>query len=242
MQESGRSALYQSFDKFRHSFFCGKLVHKSAPSQSCEPLPAAISECPSENNTQNFIRKNMKNRIENFYVITGGPGVGKTTLIKALNSKGFKTVEEDARKIIKNQIETSQEGLPWKNQELYAKLMFEASLKSYEKMAVNNHSKPIFFDRGILDSICYMKMEKIQISEKTNEIVKQCPYNKNIFILPPWKEIYETDNERKQNWDEAKFTFKKMKETYMEFNYNIIIVPKMRIEERVEFILQNIEK
>ncbi len=26
-------------------------------------------------------------------------------------------------------------------------------------------------------------------------------YNKTVFILPPWQEIYEKDNERKQDWD-----------------------------------------
>ena len=34
-------------------------------------------------------------------------------------------------------------------------------------------------------------------------------YNKSIFILPPWQEIYETDNERKQDWEEAVLTFEK---------------------------------
>ena len=31
----------------------------------------------------------MNTRKNNFYVITGGPGVGKTTLIDALKSKGY---------------------------------------------------------------------------------------------------------------------------------------------------------
>lgn len=184
----------------------------------------------------------MKNKEENLYVITGGPGVGKTTLIEGLKKYGFQTVEEDARRIIKNQVDSQKDGLPWENKEFYAKLMLEASIKSYNQIITTKDSNPIFFDRGILDSICYMKMEKIPISIEINELIKQYPYNMDVFILPPWEEIYEKDNERKQNWNEAEFTFHKMKETYLEFNYNIVIVPKMTMEERVQFILQNIKK
>jgi len=45
-----------------------------------------------------------------FYVITGGPGVGKTSLVSELNKFGFLTVPEDARKIIKEQIKIGGEG------------------------------------------------------------------------------------------------------------------------------------
>ncbi|CAA7197196.1 AAA family ATPase [Chryseobacterium potabilaquae] len=184
----------------------------------------------------------MENRKDNFYIITGGPGVGKTTLITGLHHGGFETVEEEARKIIKNQIETKSEGLPWKNKKLYASLMLEASLKSYDKIIAERGLNLTFFDRGILDSICYMKMEKIPISEKVIELIKLYSFNKNVFILPPWKEIYETDNERKQNWNEAESTYQKMNETYQEFGYHTIEVPKLTTQERIKFILQHISQ
>jgi predicted ATPase len=62
-------------------------------------------------------------------------------------------------------------------------------------------------------------------------------YNKSIFMLPPWKEIYTTDNERKQDWDEAVLTFEKMCETYKRYGYNIVEVPKKTISERADFVL-----
>lgn len=182
----------------------------------------------------------MKSEKENFYVITGGPGVGKSTLIKALDHYGFQIVKEDARTIIKNQIESGKEGVPWKNKEVYAKLMIEASIKSYEQVNNAENTKLIFFDRGILDAICYMKMEHIPIPKEITQLAKQYSYNKNVFLLPPWKEIYETDKERKQDWNEAELTFGQIKSTYIEFGYDLIEVPKITTEERLKFILKHI--
>ena len=62
----------------------------------------------------------------------------------------------------------------------------------------------------------------------------------NVFILPPWREIYSTDNERRENINEAALIFDEIKKAYQSLNYKPIIVPKISIEERATFILNNI--
>ncbi|SFN89011.1 Predicted ATPase [Paenimyroides ummariense] len=173
----------------------------------------------------------------NLFVITGGPGVGKTTLLNALENKGFITVPEDARQIIKEQMRVDGEGLPWKNKAYYSELMLRASLEIYQRVVSKASSEIVFFDRGILDTICYMEMENLPITEELNTLIKSCPYNRKVFILPPWKDIYATDNERKQSWEEAVYTFEKMKETYLKYGYEIIEVPKTTVAERCNFVM-----
>ncbi len=172
----------------------------------------------------------------NLFVITGGPGVGKTTLINELKDAGFLVVEEDARKIIQAQMLRDGDGLPWKNKTLYAKLMLEAAVSSYQAIKDAQPSNPVFFDRGILDAICYMNMENIPISPAMKAMALAHPYAAKVFILPPWKEIYQTDNERKQTWEEAGFTFQRMKETYLSYGYEVIELPKADVETRRKFI------
>ena len=177
-------------------------------------------------------------RKNNFHIISGGPGVGKTTLINELRQAGFLTAEEEARRIIKNQLTIGGDGLPWRNKVLYAQLMFDASVRIFEKIKNDNFTGPIYFDRGILDTVCYMNMENIPVSREAVEVIHKCMYNKNVFILPPWKEIYETDSERKQSWNEALSTFDKMKETYLEYGYNVIEVPRVSVLERRQFVVE----
>lgn len=173
----------------------------------------------------------------NLFVITGGPGVGKTTLLNTLENKGFITVPEDARQIIKEQMRVDGEALPWKNKVYYSELMLKASLETYQNVVCNSSSQIVFFDRGILDTICYMEMENLLITEELITLIKSYPYNRKVFILPPWKDIYATDNERKQTWEEAIYTFPKMKETYLKYGYEVIEVPKNTVDERCSFVI-----
>lgn len=183
----------------------------------------------------------MKNERNGFYIITGGPGVGKTTLINELRQAGFVTVEEEARHIIKQQVAIGGNGLPWKDKALYARLMLEASVKTFEKISSDRLTEPVFFDRGVLDAVCYMHMENMPVSKEIREAVSRCSYNRDVFILPPWKAIYQTDDERKQSWTEALFTFDKMKETYLLYGYNVIEVPQVSVSARQQFILEKIK-
>lgn len=178
--------------------------------------------------------------MDNFYVITGGPGAGKTTLLTELEKFGFKIVPEEARRIIQNEIKNDGDGLPWKNREYYTKLMIKSSIQTYELLCESGLSEIHFFDRGILDSFCYAAMMKIDIPDHLKKAVTDIKYNKKVFILPPWKQIYENDDERKQDWNEAISTYNAMKLTYRKYGYELIEVPIGSITNRANFLINQI--
>ncbi|MFN0254790.1 AAA family ATPase [Pedobacter ureilyticus] len=174
------------------------------------------------------------------YVITGGPGVGKTTLLNELAKRDYHIVPEHARAIIKQEIDNGRDGLPWGNKERYTHLMLEAAVLSYH--AVQTNKEFHFFDRGILDAICYADMVDIEISAKMDQLAKGLRYNNKVFILPPWQEIYHTDEERKQTWQEALYTFSQMKATYLNYGYELVEVPIDTVQNRADFVIRQIDK
>ncbi|WP_412850553.1 AAA family ATPase [Chryseobacterium sp. PMSZPI] len=176
------------------------------------------------------------------YIMTGGPGAGKTSLLNELEKKGLITVPEEGRRIIKEQVDRNGDALPWMNKEKFASLMFEASLVSYQKMVQMKEKNGVFFDRGILDTIGYLRLESIPVPTEMEIKAREMAYHKNVFILPPWKEIYENDSERKQTFEVAIATFECMNDIYREYGYHVIEVPKLTIEQRGGFILDMIEK
>jgi predicted ATPase len=129
------------------------------------------------------------------------------------------------------------DGLPWKNKELYTHLMLEASLRSYREVYRAGITGLVFFDRGLPDTFCYAKMIGLDIPPEMNIHAYACRYNPQVFLLPAWKEIYETDHERKQDWEEAVYTSGMMKKTYREYGYRVTEVPKMSADKRALFVL-----
>jgi predicted ATPase len=83
------------------------------------------------------------------YVITGGPGIGKTTIIELLAMKGYKIVPEAARMIIEEEKLVESDAVPWKNLQLFQEKVAarQLELESVVKGDV------IFLDRGIIDGL-----------------------------------------------------------------------------------------
>jgi predicted ATPase len=136
-------------------------------------------------------------------------------------------------------MESGGEALPWKNKELYKEMMRERSIEGYR--VISNNTAITFFDRGILDTLCYARLINSEITESMDHDAKHYRYNEKVFILPPWREIYETDNERKQDWEESVRTFEMMKDTYQKYSYELIEVPKISIEKRAGFVETHIK-
>mgnify|MGYP006409276577 FL=1 len=165
--------------------------------------------------------------------------------MEELKNRGYSTVPEIARELIKEEQSRNGNALPWKDKNLYKEVMFNRSINSFEQvyktLNISNKS-PIFFDRGFLDTICYAKLIQSEIDEQMELYAENWRYNENIFILPPWQKIYETDTERKQEWTEAVLTYEKMCETYSSYGYNIVEIPKIAVRKRVDFILKFIKE
>src|SRR5690349_13094166 len=89
----------------------------------------------------------------NLFVITGGPGAGKTTVLRELEKRGFLCAPEVAREIIKEQIHEGGSALPWKDRQLFTELMLERSIDSYRQHTPA--ATLTFSDRGIPDSLSY---------------------------------------------------------------------------------------
>jgi predicted ATPase len=177
---------------------------------------------------------------DRFFVLTGGPGSGKTTLIEALKARGYATTEEAGRGVIREQMQSGGGGLPWIDRERFAELMFEWELRSYRE-AERQHG-PVIFDRGLPDTIGYLRLEGLEVPAWMEEEAWRLRYNPRVFIAPPWKEIYGRDEERRQSWDVAVRTYEIMVLTYTELGYELTELPRATVEQRTDFVVAALSK
>lgn len=174
-----------------------------------------------------------------FYVITGGPGSGKTTLIEALRARGYSCSVEAGRGIIQDQVKIDGRALPWRDRLLFAELMLSWEMRSYH--AAEKSAGAVFFDRGVPDVLGYLRSVGTRPPEHVIHAARAFGYNSTVFVAPPWREIFQPDQERKQDFDEAIRTYDALVETYTNLHYRLVEIPPSPVGERVDFVLDHIK-
>lgn len=168
-------------------------------------------------------------------VITGGPGTGKTTIIECLKKQHRICFPEISREVTMQARENGIEQLFLSQPLLFSELLLEGRKKQYNE-AISLVDEFVFLDRGIPDILAYMHYIGDSYPSFFDLECKQSKYEK-VFLLPPWKEIYVSDEARYESFEQSNLIFEHLKETYMNYGYDLIIVPKDTAENRTKFIL-----
>lgn len=175
---------------------------------------------------------------DHLYVITGGPGSGKTSLIDALAIEGIRHMPEAGRAIIQDQVEIGGTALPWGDREAFAALMLGWEMRSYREAI--GMPGPIIFDRGIPDVVGYLRLCGLPVPDSAIKAAEQRRYANRVFIAPPWPAIFEQDTERKQTLAEAEATYHAMVDAYTSFGYELVALPLTSVMERASFVRNRI--
>jgi len=170
----------------------------------------------------------------NWCVITGAPCSGKTSVIKELEQRGYKVVHETARAYIDQQLaagrrleEIKADELAFENHILNDKLVIESTLPPNET---------IFFDRGIPDSIAYFKLAGLDADPPLKKS-KRRRYRRVFFFE---RLGFLKDRVRSEDEDAADSLNSLIEESYRLLDYEIIPVPVLSIEQRVDYILSRL--
>jgi|TARA_B100000214_G_C23956224_1_gene622976 predicted ATPase len=179
----------------------------------------------------------LESMINRRVVLAGGPSTGKTSVLNKLKKLGFKCYDESAREILSeyekkgssfrlNPIKVSEEILKKRDKDF---------TEARDILCKNNI---VFFDRGIHEITAYLR--SINSSEEYwEELLKNYDYDM-VFFFPSWKDIYIKDKNRVEEYEEATRISPYIDKVYEESSILKIKVPCTSINERVDFILNNI--
>lgn len=170
----------------------------------------------------------------NYVVISGCSGGGKSTLLSELVHRGYSVVLEPGRQIVKEQIAIEGDALPWTNLKKFLDLALSRYLFQFNSQ--KESQSLIFFDRGIIDALQLNQPQP----EYFQHAAKNFRYNRLVFLVPPWPEIFVSDPERQHNFESAKKEFDELVIKYKDYGYETVLIPKVGVKERVDFILEKL--
>lgn len=184
-------------------------------------------------------------------VLTGAPCSGKTTTLNALKEKlkgntSYHFIDEIATRYIHEQQKSGID--PFANL-----IKFERTVitqQTAEEDAVSENDSCTILDRSILDDLAITEMLEVGKSEhidvaKEIETVAMTRHYDLVFILDQLPFEKTVDRREKDAADAARQD-KYIRSTYAKFynqlGYDIITVPVMPVNSRVDFILNEVQK
>lgn len=179
------------------------------------------------------MKRGQMTETERFFVFTGGPGTGKSTLISALAGEGLAVMPEAGRSIIRARqaVGASPRG---DDPLFFAELMLAFDMRNHEE--ARRHEALVLFDRGIPDLVGYLRLMNQPVPAHFITAARRLRYNPIVFVAPHWPQIYRNDGERDQSPQEAAATSDAVERAYREFGYEIVRLPLGTVTERVAFV------
>lgn len=172
-------------------------------------------------------------------VLTGGPGFGKTSVANGLKEKGYRVGDEFARDLIEEQERIGGDLLPWMDMKTFQQTVLEHRVQFYESIGENEIA---FADRAIPDQLAFARYRGFQKPGLLLDKSFEYQYYKDVFVFPPWEEIYKNDRIRQETFEEACLIHDYICETYQKLGYQLVELPMVSVDERIQFIINNIPK
>ena len=173
---------------------------------------------------------------ERFVLLSGCSGGGKSTLLAELKARGHPVVEEPGRRIVRQELQSGGDALPWVNGPAFARRAIEMALADRE--AARSLPGWVFFDRGLIDAAS--ALEQTTGEAVLHDLGALHRYHRRVFLAPPWPEIYVTDPERRHGLEAALPEFERQAREFPALGYEVILLPKTSVSERADFVLATV--
>jgi len=175
-----------------------------------------------------------------WYILTGGPSTGKTSVLAELARRGYATKEEAATAFIRQQL-ASGVVEPWLAPDFQANISLLHA--EYEKAALAEQKDIVFFDRGPVDSLSYLLFYNKPHNQTVVDLVEKGltagRYHATVFVFEDLG-FCAKDEVRHEELDEARLLAKQFVQDYQSLGFEVVFVPTGSIQDRADFILSRV--
>ncbi|MEK6889869.1 MAG: ATP-binding protein [Nanoarchaeota archaeon] len=175
-------------------------------------------------------------------VIDGGPGTGKTSIIKELKKRGYNVAPEAARIVFHRKKYRDNPSMSKARLKEIQKAIWNLSIQEYRSALKTRKNHILFFDRGVFSGLSYIILGKMQIPKTMLEQANLVLYDYVFIPSPLPKRLYINDTIRRESYDKSTQIHKKIIQSYKKFGYKPIVVPFGTVKQRTDFIMKRIRR
>jgi predicted ATPase len=169
-------------------------------------------------------------------IVTGGPGAGKTALLTALAGRGYACVPDSARAIIQDRVRRGSSARP--DAPEFAAAILRMDIERYRQAPTD--VEVVFFDRAVPDALCMLNDLGLLSLAEAEQRAAEFPYWREVFVAPPWQEIYTTDSERDQQFADSIRVHRRASNWYAALRFELIELPRAPVDDRCGFVLERL--
>jgi predicted ATPase len=173
-----------------------------------------------------------------YVVISGCSGGGKSSLLGELSERGYRVFAEPGRQIVKEQNFIGGDGIPSQDARKFSELCVSRAM--HNMIIAAGTTSHVFFDRSIVDNVSGLQHTPEGAPPHLVMAMETFRYGKKVFMTPPWPEMFRTDSERTHSYEVALADYATLLPAYERLGHQIIILPKVSVKERVDFILKEL--
>lgn len=164
-------------------------------------------------------------------ILSGCSGGGKSTLLAELVRRGYDTVPEPGRRVVAEGI------LPWQDMTGFACRCLVVAQADY--VTATGFT---FFDRSVLDALIWFQRSGTPLPKRFAGLADTMRYDRQIFLTPPWPEIYAQDDARKHGYNEALEEYHALCDRLPKLGYQIAVIPRTSVIDRADWIEAQIRR
>ncbi len=173
--------------------------------------------------------------MDQFVVISGCSGGGKSALLAELARRGFAVVEEPGRRIIAQERLGEGHALPWNDLAAFSRRAVDMALQDRRQAAAL--PGPVFFDRGLIDAAAALEHAA---GVPTAQTCGSERYHRSVFMAPPCREIYRNDGDRLHSFEDAAAEYMRLLDAFERLGYCLELLPQISVPARADWVLDRL--
>lgn len=178
----------------------------------------------------------MSDPAQRFFILSGCSGGGKSTLIAALAERGFATIEEPGRRVVREEVAAGGTALPWLDIAAFARRITALAQEDYKRAL--GLPGPVFFDRGLIDAAA--ALEHVTGEPVLADLAARHPFAPTVFLAPPWPELFAGDPERRHDLAAAIAEYDRLVHVYPMLGHDILLLPKVPVAARLSWLIESL--